>query len=618
MLSRRRKSFTLLELMIAFVIMAILSAVAIPSLISIANNDRTTADQTSAIALADASYYGAVSADTSGSGDIVVNYLDGADQSTPIPFTSGGLSCIESAPDPTCSTPWTLGDGTPVYYVFGDPVIVEVNVAVTDGDPLPTLAGDVTTTTSGPTTTTSTTVPVTTTTTYVAGTVELAATLNTGQEGSANSVSCTSAGNCVAGGYYVDSDNAGQAFVDIESGGTWADATPIAVALNAGNSASINSVSCASDGTCTAVGIYTDDTGTQIGFSVQESDGTWSSPVTIASAFEVPAPSSYTDAGVYPDTLSCSSAGNCSAGGYYDTGLHSNGYGSGSNDQQGFVVSEVDGTWGTPVEVGAGFAADASFNEIASISCSSSGNCSAVGYYHDNDGQEAYAINEESGTWQTATPIAVSQNTNGEAQLNSVSCTTDDHCVAGGTYSGSDGGEAFVVTRSSSTWSSPEIIAVPPNIPGTQSMVTTVSCPSTGNCSLAGTYVDAGAGNYASFVADEVSGTWSTGQAMGVSLSPNGASPVSISCSSAGNCGLTGYFVDSSYGMHSYVASEDDGTWSPVQETAGVLNTGANSDGESVSCPSDGNCTAVGAYAAPSNATLYPYGASEISGTWSS
>jgi type II secretory pathway pseudopilin PulG len=159
-LSRRRKSFTLLELMIAFVIMAILSAVAIPSLINIASNDRTTADQTSAISLADASYYGAVSADSSGSGDVSVNYCDGADQATALPLSSTGLFSISesSAVQVTSACTVSPGYSGTVYYQFGDPVIIAVTVPGTDGGPLPSVdASDSTTTSSSTTSTTSTT-----------------------------------------------------------------------------------------------------------------------------------------------------------------------------------------------------------------------------------------------------------------------------------------------------------------------------------------------------------------------------------------------------------------------------------------------------------------------------
>ena len=57
MLNRTRKAFTLLELMVAFVIMAILAAVAIPSLQSIVANSQLQADQSSALNIAHAAYF---------------------------------------------------------------------------------------------------------------------------------------------------------------------------------------------------------------------------------------------------------------------------------------------------------------------------------------------------------------------------------------------------------------------------------------------------------------------------------------------------------------------------------------------------------------------------------
>ena len=61
MLTRTRKAFTLLELMVAFVIMAILAAVAIPSLQSIVTNSQLQADQSSALNIAHAAYFNAQS-----------------------------------------------------------------------------------------------------------------------------------------------------------------------------------------------------------------------------------------------------------------------------------------------------------------------------------------------------------------------------------------------------------------------------------------------------------------------------------------------------------------------------------------------------------------------------
>jgi hypothetical protein len=70
------------------------------------------------------------------------------------------------------------------------------------------------------------------------------------------SVSCGSAGNCGAGGIYRDSSGLRQAFVVSQVIGTWGKAieVPGTAALNQGGNAETTSVSCASAGECSAGG----------------------------------------------------------------------------------------------------------------------------------------------------------------------------------------------------------------------------------------------------------------------------------------------------------------------------------------------------------------------------
>ena len=74
------------------------------------------------------------------------------------------------------------------------------------------------------------------------------ATLNTGGKAAVGSVSCASAGNCSAGGYYLDSSGHYQAFVVSQVNGTWGKAkeVPGTATLDTHGDATINSVSCGS------------------------------------------------------------------------------------------------------------------------------------------------------------------------------------------------------------------------------------------------------------------------------------------------------------------------------------------------------------------------------------
>ena len=91
---------------------------------------------------------------------------------------------------------------------------------------------------------------------------EVAGVLNTQNDALVNSVSCSSAGNCSAGGSYRDSAGP-QAFVVDEVGGTWGAAQEVAGVLNTQNNAYVQSISCSSAGNCSAAGLYQDSAGYQ-------------------------------------------------------------------------------------------------------------------------------------------------------------------------------------------------------------------------------------------------------------------------------------------------------------------------------------------------------------------
>src|SRR5215470_296411 len=86
------------------------------------------------------------------------------------------------------------------------------------------------------------------------------AALNAGGNAGVNSVSCPSAGNCSAGGWYAVSPGLHQTFVVSQVHGAWGTAAevPGSAALNAGGFALINAVSCTSAGDCSAAGQYLD------------------------------------------------------------------------------------------------------------------------------------------------------------------------------------------------------------------------------------------------------------------------------------------------------------------------------------------------------------------------
>jgi hypothetical protein len=241
------------------------------------------------------------------------------------------------------------------------------------------------------------------------------AAMNSGGDAVVNSVSCASAGHCVAGGVYVGASRHGQAFVVSEVNGVWGKAirVPGSAALNAGGgNAAVDVVSCPSVGFCTATGVYADSAGHFQVFVASQIKGTWKMARPIPGLLVL-------NAGGRADVvaLSCSSKGNCAAGGSYNDG---------SGRGQAFVASQVNGTWHAARQVpGTASINTGGMARIATLSCSSTGNCAGGGSYSDHAGQvQAFVVREANGTWQAATPLPglAALNAGGNAAVSSLSC----------------------------------------------------------------------------------------------------------------------------------------------------------------------------------------------------
>ena len=434
------------------------------------------------------------------------------------------------------------------------------------------------------------------------------------------SVSCASAGNCAAGGSYIGASGGQQAVVASEVNGTWR--SPIEVpgtaALNSGKNlgASVNSVSCGSAGNCAAGGSYADGSGHQQAFVASEVNGTWHNAIEVPGTATLNTGATAKNLGASVGPLSCPSAGNCAAVGWYSVA---------SDHQQAFVASEVNGTWHNAIEVpgtatlntgGTAKNLDVSVN---SVSCPSAGNCAAVGWYTAvSGGLQAFVASEVNGTWHNAIEVPGTAALNTGAPDNgaaAVSCPSAGNCTAGGWYTAaSDHQQAFVASEVNGTWHN----AI--EVPGTAALntgatsargawVKSLSCGSAGNCAAGGFYAD-GSGHQQAFVASEVNGTWHNaievpGTAAlnaGASADNDGAWVNSVSCGSAGNCAAGGFYTDASGGQQAFVASEANGTWHNAIEVpgSGSLNTGGSgkplAEVTSVSCPPAGNCAAGGYY----------------------
>jgi uncharacterized repeat protein (TIGR02543 family) len=404
------------------------------------------------------------------------------------------------------------------------------------------------------------------------------AALNAGGFADVGSMSCTTARDCTAGGFYTDGSGKRQAFVVDETNGVWGDAieVPATDALDTGGDAGVRSVSCATAGNCAAVGFYTDLSGSLWAFVTDEKNGVWHDAIAV--------PGIGGGDSTIATSVSCAAPGYCSAGGEYNDV---------PNSVHAFVVDETNGSWGNATDLGlAG-------SEVFSVSCVSAGNCAAGGSYypgpipHHAPTHEAFLVDEHGGAWGTPAqvPGTAALNTGGTAVVRSVSCASDGSCAAGGTYfEPGNVPQAFVVDGSINGWNTTAALNTDGN-----AHVFSVSCVSAGNCAAGGVY---NSGNLEhAFVVDETGGAWHT--AIETPGTPalnagNGDARInSVSCVAVGECAAGGYAGD---GVHpqAIVTKETGGSWSDAIQVPGSAAFGYFTEVSSVSCAAVGECAAGG------------------------
>jgi len=421
-------------------------------------------------------------------------------------------------------------------------------------------------------------------------------------------VSCSSANACGAVGDYVDSSGNFQGVLLSESSGVWSsgvEAVLPAGAASTNQSVSLNSVSCPSAGNCTAVGDYIDSSGNFQGVLLSESSGVWSSGVEAV----LPAGAASTNQSVSLNSVSCSSAGNCTAVGSYTDS---------SGNTEGVLLSESSGVWSSGVEavLPAGAVSTNQGVFLNSVSCPSAGDCTAVGDYVDSSGNaEGLLLTESSGVWSSGVEAVLpagAVSTNQSVSLDSVSCPSAGNCTAiGGYIDSSVSLQGVLLSESSGVWSSGVEAVLPAGAISTHQSVSldSVSCPSAGNCAAVGDYVDS-SGRFRGLALSESAGVWATGVEAVLPANASVANPLgildSVSCASAGNCSAVGEYADSSGSAQGLLLTESSGTWATGVEAglpAGAPSTSQNASLQSVSCASVGDCAAIGTYVDSSGET---------------
>jgi hypothetical protein len=413
---------------------------------------------------------------------------------------------------------------------------------------------------------------------------------------------CASAGNCSAGGAYDDASSHTQGLVLNEVRGTWKAPTKLIAPTGSASDPglTVNSISCGAVGNCVAVGSYDDNKNYAQSFVASEVRGVWQR------AREVLLPANAKGATQLSEvhSVSCWSAGNCSAVGSYLDGIQPVGH------SEGMVVNEVRGTWVRAQEVK--LPTDANANPYAllnQITCTK-GRCVGVGSYIGANGTtQGLAVNGVNGTWAGGIAVALPANANAYpvADVSEVACVSATNCTALGTYTNVTGqNEGFTVTELKGTWQRALAMSMPTDAATNPHTFFYgyggLACASIGNCSAGGQYL-VGATQYEGFFINEVNGIWQPATQMklpgGALMAGKNGGVVAVSCRSAGNCSAGAAYFDGSSQYQALVINEVSNTWQVGQKVS--LPTGATSVGidggvYGLVCHRTGPCTATGSY----------------------
>jgi hypothetical protein len=285
-----------------------------------------------------------------------------------------------------------------------------------------------------------------------------------------DAVSCTSSKACTAVGYFTNSEKQGLPLAEQWNGTAWTMQEP--PVPSGRTSTALKGVSCVSAEDCVAVGWSNEHT------LVERWNGKeWS-------VQEPPAPTGAKAS--YLQSVSCTSSEACIAGGAF--------YNSAGKFMP--LAERWNGTaWSVqepPSPTGA------KENWLQSVSCVSSAVCTAAGYFYNSAGEDMPLAERWNGaTWtvqEPPSPKGITKKSFIYLELRGVSCTSSTECIAVGYFNDGSGPESWAPLAESwngTAWTVQE----PPGPSGTtETHMFGVSCTGSITCLGAGHYNPSGPG----------------------------------------------------------------------------------------------------------------------------
>jgi hypothetical protein len=244
-------------------------------------------------------------------------------------------------------------------------------------------------------------------------------------------LACSSLGNCVGVGSFIDAHDVTEGLVVSQVRGVWhkGEEVPLPANASAFSGASLSEVSCLTRSTCAALGTFFSQTGALEAMSVSGANGNWGRAVELA----MPAGSS-----ANPHTflfgfngIACASAGDCSVGGQYQDS---------AGKYQGFLANEVNGVWSQAVEMPlpSGGVTGGKNGGVVALACPLVGECQASGSYLDSAGTyQAVTLSEVNGVWHRGTRVTLpggASTVGVDGGIYAIVCPSVNACVGVGSY----------------------------------------------------------------------------------------------------------------------------------------------------------------------------------------
>lgn len=377
-------------------------------------------------------------------------------------------------------------------------------------------------------------------------------------------VSCVSATQCTAVGYLVESDGARAALVERWDGARWSlQHTP-----ELANTA-LAAVSCTAANACTAVGSIKTAT-VEVSLAERWDGERW----TVQRPPEPPPATSSALTGV-----SCTSASACTAVGHFA-------------DAAGAQVALAE-RWN-----GAAWIIQPTSNPIGAsgavltgVSCTSSTECAAVGFFSGGRIKQAGLAERWDGVTWTIQPTPGSTG----GHFNGVSCTSPSACTAVGSQAIND--SVLAETWDGTAWS---LQTTPRPAGGVFNSLSAVSCIATLSCSAVGSFTNSTTTLQVTLAERQHGTAWS------IETTPNpiGATRSSlsdVSCVTANACTSVGQALKDDGTVVSLAERWDGRAWSQqsTPNPAGAIESTLTG----VACATSNSCMAVGSSVDPAGST---------------